>query len=419
MIGHLLALVVAAGSEPLLPVQVDGRWGYIDTSGQMVIAPKFRYAHPFSEGLAAVYDKEWTYIDTSANRVFALPLDPRPTEFHDGRARLCYSRDYMPEVCVAIDQTGKTVWSGKSEQTVVGDFHGGMAPIQAGPLKLGYIDRDGKEVVPPTYFSATPFGDGAGVVGVSGGFRFIEPDGKVRFFLPAVAARAPREGRAAFRPSLKRGWGFIAAEGGIVIEPRYQEVGDFSGGLATFRSGGHWGFLDTEGKVAIAPRFTLVQSFSEGAAAATEVGFDGYCAPPTPEPECRREERHRWGYIDQQGKWLIKPQYDEAGPFSGGVARTKAGGEQRFIDKRGHTFWPKVPAVLIASDLEGKGGDELKRMRNDIYARHGWVFKDAALADYFSKQDWYKPDPSFDPSTLSDDEKNNVALIKAAEKAAR
>ena len=30
-------------------------------------------------------------------------------------------------------------------------------------------------------------------------------------------------------------------------------------------------------------------------------------------------------------------------------------------------------------------------MRNEIYARHGWVFQRADLQDYFGQQPWYRP----------------------------
>ena len=45
-------------SEGLVPVQLveNGPWGYADTSGRVVIEPRFSLAQPFSEGLAASPD---------------------------------------------------------------------------------------------------------------------------------------------------------------------------------------------------------------------------------------------------------------------------------------------------------------------------------------------------------------------------
>jgi hypothetical protein len=41
-------------APPLFPVNVKGKWGYIDQTGQMVIPPQFGFACRFSEGLATV-----------------------------------------------------------------------------------------------------------------------------------------------------------------------------------------------------------------------------------------------------------------------------------------------------------------------------------------------------------------------------
>jgi hypothetical protein len=255
----------------------------------------------------------------------------------------------------------------------------------------------------------------------------------VRFFLPAAEARPPHGGLAAFGRVAEHHhvlYGFIAAEGGIVVPPRYVEVGDFAGGRATFRNrDGHWGYLAPDGHVAIAPRFRVARDFAEGLAAASEQGYDGWCAPPTPEPECPREGKHRFGYIDPQGNWVIRPAFDAAEAFEAGVARVTVDGKWRYINKTGATIWPPPPApmappaptvqvVATGDELAGKSSGELRRMRNEVYARHGRVFKDPALVEYFTAQPWYKPDPSFSESQLTNDDRARLNLIRAAEKKA-
>ena len=41
--------------------------------------------------------------------------------------------------------------------------------------------------------------------------------------------------------------------------------------------------------------------------------------------------------------------------------------------------------------LDGHCNSYLDKMRNEPYARHGYIFKRKDLADYFSQQSWYKP----------------------------
>jgi len=68
--------------------------------------------------------------------------------------------------------------------------------------------------------------------------------------------------------------------------------------------------------------------------------------------------------------------------------------------------------------LEGLFLEDATQMRQEIYARHGKVFKEPWLQKYFSSFDWYKSDPNFTEVALTDVEKKNIATIAAYEKRA-
>ena len=68
--------------------------------------------------------------------------------------------------------------------------------------------------------------------------------------------------------------------------------------------------------------------------------------------------------------------------------------------------------------LEGLFLEDASQMRQEIYARHGKVFKETWLQKYFSSFDWYKADPTFTDASLTDVEKKNIATIAAYEKRA-
>jgi hypothetical protein len=70
---------------------------------------------------------------------------------------------------------------------------------------------------------------------------------------------------------------------------------------------------------------------------------------------------------------------------------------------------------LTAADLRGKSGAELKIMRNEIFARYGYIFKTRDMKDYFAGQPWYRPTAADVTSKLSVIEKKNVELIKRFE----
>ena len=68
--------------------------------------------------------------------------------------------------------------------------------------------------------------------------------------------------------------------------------------------------------------------------------------------------------------------------------------------------------------LEGLFLEDAVQMRQEIYARHGRVFKEPWLQKYFSSFDWYKADPNFKDEDLTEVEKKNIAAIAAYEKRA-
>lgn len=46
---------------------------------------------------------------------------------------------------------------------------------------------------------------------------------------------------------------------------------------------------------------------------------------------------------------------------------------------------------LKKSELEGMSKDELRLARNELYARHGYIFQDNGLQEYFESKSWYEP----------------------------
>lgn len=68
--------------------------------------------------------------------------------------------------------------------------------------------------------------------------------------------------------------------------------------------------------------------------------------------------------------------------------------------------------------LEGLFIEDAAKMKQEIYARRGKVFKEPWLQKYFSSFDWYKPNPDFTEDSLTAIEKRNVATIAAYEKKA-
>lgn len=70
-------------------------------------------------------------------------------------------------------------------------------------------------------------------------------------------------------------------------------------------------------------------------------------------------------------------------------------------------------------ELDGLFPEVARRLRNEIFARHGRTFKDPMLQSYFASQEWYRPNPKFDLESLTAIERKNIATIQAYEARAK
>lgn len=73
---------------------------------------------------------------------------------------------------------------------------------------------------------------------------------------------------------------------------------------------------------------------------------------------------------------------------------------------------------LIDADVSALSAEQLRIARNEIYARHGYIFRSEDLQTYFSGKEWYSPSvlaDNFSDEMLSALELANLDLIKKYE----
>jgi hypothetical protein len=126
--------------EGLALVVVDGRQGYIDTAGAMVVElPSGRAGGPFSQGLAAVkVGDKFGYMDIKGTMVIAPRFD-EAKEFVADRARV-----KIGKAVGYIDKTGSLAIPAHFEEGE--DFANGLARVSPSERCSELIDRDGHVV---------------------------------------------------------------------------------------------------------------------------------------------------------------------------------------------------------------------------------------------------------------------------------
>ncbi len=157
-------------ASPLLPVKVDGKWGYIDKTGQVVIQPQFDEAKIFSEGLTAVrIGSKWGYINQTG-QVIIQPQFDYASRFEEGLALVLINKKGG-----YINQKGEVVIQPQFD--ALGPFAEGLAVVKIGK-QYGYIDQNGKVIIQPLFDLALDFSEGIASVKLGKNWRYIDKTGK-------------------------------------------------------------------------------------------------------------------------------------------------------------------------------------------------------------------------------------------------
>ncbi len=150
------------------------------------------------------------------------------------------------------------------------------------------------------------------------------------------------------RPSNK--WGFLNAEGAVVIPPKYDQVSGFKEGLAPVNFEGRWGYIDQNDSIVIPFTFRAAWQFQDGIARI--IDFAGtpcmifregtqICHADFTElydfSEGMAVFQHGivYGFIDTTGDVIIQPRFEQAWRFENGTARVMVQEKQGLINKAG------------------------------------------------------------------------------------
>ena len=91
------------------------------------------------------------------------------------------------------------------------------------------------------------------------------------------------------------------------------------------------------------------------------------------------------------------------------------------VKKSGNVVWGTQYDYLSTryidyDDISNYDRGQLRVLRNSIYARHGRIFQDAELREYFNQQSWYYGTRKEIPeSEFNKYEKANIAFLKKYE----
>jgi len=89
-----------------------------------------------------------------------------------------------------------------------------------------------------------------------------------------------------------------------------------------------YGYIDESGKLVINPSYEDARNFSEGLAAVCQ-GKGCYSI------SSKKDQPSKWGYIDKSGAIVVPLQFDAANDFKEGLAGVSVGGKWGYVDTKG------------------------------------------------------------------------------------
>ncbi len=307
-----------------LPVNINNWWGYAAQDGNLIVFPYLEWADYEYDGLLrAMSDGKTGYLN-KAGRWHIQPT------FH-------YADRFSEAIAIVGDDKGRLTFINKAGRPITDRFFDGALRFQEGVAAVsseglcGFIDKAGRITIPLRYTKVRSFHDGlaavhlkdpgtdrtaVGYINRTGKWAFTDTTGRVLDFGDFS------DGLAAAHVQLdenKTAWGFIDKTFRLRIQPTFDEVRDFVGGLAAVRVGEKWGYINKTGSWQIEPTYDEAHDFVD-TLSMLRIGT-------------------LWGFTDKTGNRGVDAQFEFAEPFYLRFARVQTKPNFGYIDISGRPIW--------------------------------------------------------------------------------
>ena len=230
----LLTLHATAQNNPV-PFEENGKYGFKDPGGTIIVPPVYDIVSGFTEGLAAVKKgKKWGYVDLAGNEVIPFVYN-NAYPFSEGLARVKKGSRFG-----FVDSTGKLVI--KAIYSAASDFQNGVA----------FVMKNETEFISFGIFSGETFG-------------FMGPS--VNFQLGGSVRHSSDPGWLISDVTTYKVRGLIDKTGKLIIPLKYRTIEKLTENLFKVQHPGYsrFGIFDTnKGKLIIPVKFGDIQLLPDG-----------------------------------------------------------------------------------------------------------------------------------------------------------
>lgn len=289
------------------------------------------------------------------------------------------------------------------EYNIASDFHEGLARVMRDALPhekpkntmegeasmYGFIDKNGKLAIPFKYNSAYDFKDGIAFVKIKRKGNFINKKGKliVPRFYDCLSFSL---GGTIIIISGKK-YGLMSKQGKVIVPPKYDEVDYYSNNLLSVRINYKWSFVDRKGKEVI-PHDSITRTQKQNTKLLYSILKKNEKYALIYKEKNITPFKYDWifnflyeplfshkyfllkvvlngkhGYINKNGKEIIKPQFEQAYNFSEGLACVKLNGKWGII-KNPLLSPPTTYAFMVGiEDYQANSLEDLQSTERAVY----------------------------------------------------
>ncbi len=331
----------------------DCHWGYMDTLGEMVVAPQYSFARDFKNkvGIVSSNDK-WGMVNSKGKTL--LPCQFDELAFIDKTGNQVLHIFKKEEKYGLIDTLGRLAVGIQYEE--IGSFSDGRLAVKR-QGRWGFVDPNGREVVPCRFDEVGIFSEGLVAVRLGSKWGYVDKNGDEE--LPFLFSKAGnfQNGLAPAKAEGPR-FGYIDKTGGWAIEPQFLRAEDFDRGVARIvelhGDSYRHGLIDTRGGYVVRPKYNSITAFDQHGLAVASLGgvperftlinlqgqnittqsFRGIWS--FSEGLARVKKKDGFGFVDLTGTMVIQPRFSKVSDFSEDCAAVWENGRCGFIDRQGN-----------------------------------------------------------------------------------
>lgn len=351
--------ITAIQAQPIVNFKDEnGKYGFKDAQGNIIVQPKYDYVSKYEYGLVYVnIGKKYGYVNRQGKEV--IPVIYNQVSYRAGNKGMIWV--YINDKYGFVDSTNKEIIPIKY-QWLDSEFKNGIAKAKLNG-KYGYIDIQGKEIVPLMYDNVESIQKNGEIVSfiVQKDSKYVLIDKSNKSLIDIKCDWIIWESEVSWIVVKSNGkYGAFDYWGKKILEFEYDWIdSDLLTRRAFVKKNGKWMLMDSDGNQLTEAIYDEMKDKSTGTFSAN--GNTGFFSVGM-----KANGKTKYGFIDMHGKEVTEIKYDFCGDLRNKYAIVVLNGKYGIVDNIGEEiikpdtfdFIETFSDDLAVVNIGGKWNDE-------------------------------------------------------------